>query len=112
MDEDRLAMLEYKIELLTALVDPDRNPFVFLCLEEDVTREQKKQLMDLMEDASISIREDKPMSHHEFENRVYSISPKHHGDYHFAEAIVSTLNDTHRWRDVYEYMKHHGMNLS
>jgi hypothetical protein len=109
---ERLALLEYKFELLSSLVDSERNPFAYLCLESSVTREQQKKIFALMDEARASLRTEHPMEHHEFERRVYEICPGYMGDYHFAEAIVSTLNDTHRWNDVYDYMKQNGMNLS
>lgn len=109
---ERLAQLEYRVELMTNLVDSERNPFLYLCLESGITREQKRQILDLMDETRAAIRANRPMDHHTFEQRVYEICPRYRGDYHFAEAIVSTLRQTHQWTDVYEFMKTNGMNLS
>ena len=51
------------------------------------------------------------MHHHQFEEAVYEIVPSHKDDYHFAESIISTLNDEHRWEKVHQHMKKDGMNL-
>ncbi len=77
----------------------------------DLTKEQVEKIFDLMDEASTSVLNGKPMRHVDFEKRVYELVPKHSGDYHFAESIVKTLNDTGQYTDVYRHMKESGKNL-
>ena len=110
MDDDT-ALLKFQIELLTHLVDSERDPFAYLCLEMRLTRHQKERIFALMDEAKASLRAT-PMDHSEFERRVYEICPAQHGDYHFAESIVSSLNKSGRWPEVFKHMQANGMNLS
>jgi hypothetical protein len=77
----------------------------------DLTKEQVEKILDLMDATSKSILDGKPMHHVDFEKHVYEIVPKYKGDYHFAENIVRTLNDTGQYTEVYRHMKKSGMNL-
>lgn len=51
------------------------------------------------------------MSYHKFEERIYEIVPSRRGDYHFAEDIVSTLNDEGTWTEVHRHIRKDGMNI-
>lgn len=102
---------EYKIQLLMRLVDPRNDEFAYLLLEASATEEQEKAIYDLMDKTAKAIAEGKKVSHGEFEREVYKIFPDRWGDYHFAENIVSTLNEQSRWTPVYKYMKKNGMNI-
>lgn len=108
---ERTTQLETQVVRLRSLVDDDREPFTYLCLETKLTSGQATQILDLMDEAERSIRSGTPMGHHDFERRVYGIVPERDGDYHFAESIVSTLNQERRWREVFKYMQAHGMNI-
>ena len=110
--QEQISQLTYRQELLMRLVDPQTSPFSYLLLEAKATRDQEKQVMDLMD----SIRKmlaagQTPLSHGEFEQRIYEIIPSHNGDYHFAEGIVSTLKEENKWTEVFDYYKNNGMNL-
>jgi tetrahydromethanopterin S-methyltransferase subunit B len=107
----RVDELEDKVHRLLQISDPERHPFTYLTVEMDLTKEQVAKLFDLMDEASKSLLSGKPMHHVEFEKRVYEMVPKYNGDYHFAESIIRTLNDTGQYTDVYRYMKKSGMNL-
>ncbi|SRR6266480_712179 len=107
----RVDELEDKVRRLLQVSDYDRHPFTYLTLEMDLTKQQVDKVFDLMDEASKSILGGKPMRRADFEKRVYSIVPAHDGDYHFAESIVGTLNDTGQYTDVYRQMKKDGMNL-
>jgi len=109
--EQRIVELEDKIRRLLGLVDPDRHPFTYLTLEMDVTKQQVGAIFNLMDEAHKSLSSKKPMEHHDFERRVYSIVPTHDGDYHFAEDIVRTLADSDQYTDVYDHMRKSGINL-
>ncbi len=109
--EDRLTHLEFQFRLLLAAVDTDRRPFDGLVLESNLTEVQRRQIHDLMDETDKSITSGSPMSHHDFEVRVYSIVPERQGDYGFAETIVSTLNQERRWQRVFKHMQANGMNI-
>ena len=109
--ERRVEHLEYRVKLLAEIANFEEHRFIYTVLESDLTESQVRAIFDLMDEASRTIRNGKPMSHHKFEERIYEIVPSHLGDYHFAEDIVSTLNDEGRWVEVYKHMKKDGMNI-
>lgn len=87
-------------------------PFSYLVIETGLTKEQVGQILDLMDEVRTDLRKTgKSMNHSEFENRIYKIVPSRKGDYHFAEDIVSTLNDERRFTEVFDWMKKSGMNF-
>ena len=109
--ERRIEHLEYRVKLLAEISDFEEHPFIYMVLESDLTQSQVRAIFDLMDEVSKTIRNGKPVSHHKFEERIYELVPSHRGDYHFAEDIVSTLNDERRWVEVYRHMKKDGMNI-
>ena len=108
----RVQRLEDQIEMLMELVDHEKYPFMYLALESGLNKSQVNQIFDLMEEVSKAIfTGKKPMSHSEFEDRVYQIVPTLKEDYHFAESIVRSLNRKGQYTEVYHHMKKSGMNL-
>jgi len=103
--------VDFKINLLMQLVNSDKNPFAYLLLEENATREQQSAIFDLMDKTEKKIRTKEKVSHVAFETEIYRIFPKSYGDYHFAENIVATLGEKGRWETVYKFMKKDGMNI-
>ena len=108
--KERVKHLEERVKMLAGIADSETRPFTFLALESDLTEAQVKKILDLMDRVRESLKS-KPMHHAQFEQAVYEIVPSHKGDYHFAESIVTTLNDEHNYEDVYKHMKKSGMNL-
>lgn len=111
--EQRVKHLEERVKRLVEIADSEKKPFTFLVLENDLTHEQEKKILDLMGRVHNELheRKSKPMNYHEFEKALWEIVSSKDRDYHFAEDVVSTLNEEGRWTDVYEYMKKSGMNL-
>lgn len=109
--ERRIQHLEYRVRLLAEIADFERHPFIYTVLESDLTESQVRAIFNLMDEVSKTVRDGKPMSHHKFEESIYEIVSSRRGDYHFAEDIVSTLNDEGRWVEVYRHMKKDGMNI-
>jgi hypothetical protein len=107
----RIERLEYRVRLLAQIADFEGHPFTCMVLESGLTEAQVKAIFDLMDETLQTIGNRKPMSHHKFEERIYEIVPSRRRDYHFAEDIVSTLNDEGRWAEVYRHMKRDGMNI-
>lgn len=109
--EKRVKHLEERVNMLIEIADYESKPFTFLALEAGLSDEQIDKIFDLMDEVSKSLRTDKPMSHGEFEDRVYQVVPTRKGNYHFVESIVRTLNKEGRWQEVYTHMKKDGMNI-
>ena len=109
--EERVEILEFHISLLQSLVDPDRAPFLYLVFESRLSKEQLDAIYILMDEVRDGIQEGNPMDHGDFEQRIYDIVPSRSGSYHFAESIVSTLNQEHKYTAVYEHMRANGMNI-
>jgi hypothetical protein len=116
--EERIRALESEVEelkekqgRLLTLTDPQRHPFTYLTLEANLTRPQVESILNLMDETERSLSTSQPMHHVEFERRVYEIVPSRAGDYHFAEDIVRTLNDSNQYTSVHNHMRTSGMNL-
>ena len=116
--EERIRALESAVEdlrekqqRLLTVTDPQRHPFTYLTLEANLTGAQVKAIFSLMDEAERSVSTRQRMHHAEFERRVYGIVPSRAGDYHFAEDIVRTLNDSNQYTSVYNHMRTSGMNL-
>jgi hypothetical protein len=111
--EIQVKELEDKIRRLLLLVDHDKDPFVYLTLEMNLTRDQIMDIYALMDQTDKSLSSGNPMHHAEFERRVHQIVPQREGDYHFAENIVRTLNTKgFKYKAVYKHLKESGMNLT
>jgi hypothetical protein len=80
-------------------------------IDADATESQERALFDLFDDAQVQIHKGTPMSHGEFERRVYDIFPIQNGDYHSAEGFVTAAAREGKWIEVYEHMRRTGMNL-
>lgn len=109
--EKRVQYLEERVEFLVEIADSEKDPFIYLALETGLTKNQVDKIFNLMDEVREGINAGRPMHHHEFERRVYEIVPSRKGDYHFAESIISSLNETGRYQDVYQHMKKDGMNI-
>jgi DNA-directed RNA polymerase specialized sigma24 family protein len=116
--EERLRAVESEVEelkdkqrRLLTLADPERHPFTYLTLEMNLTKDQVRRIFNLMDEVERSLSTSQPMHHAEFERRVYGIVPSRTGDYHFAEDIVRTLNESNQYKSVYSHMRSRGMNL-
>lgn len=109
--EKRIQHLEYRVKLLAEIADFEKHPFIYSILESNLTEKQVKGIFELMDKTLKAIRNEKSINHYQFEEKLYKIVPSHRGDYHFAESIISTLNDEGRWVEVYKYMKKNGMNM-
>jgi len=107
----RIEFLEERVRMLRSIADPERHPFTYLALEADLRRSQVDDIFRLMDEVRLSLKMGTPISHHIFESRIYEIVPSRNGDYHFAESVVRTLNDSNQYTDVFEHMKKDGMNL-
>ena len=106
-----VTQLKYRVRLLAGLVDLEREPFTVLNLSHELTERQASSILDLMDETRQAIEKGEDINHHKFEQKVYDIVPTENGNYHFAENIVSALNEESRYDDVYEYMKKDGMNI-
>jgi len=110
--EKRVQHLEERVKMLVEIADYEKHPFTYTALEYGLTESQINKIFALMDEVEDAIRSGKkPLNHSEFEDRVYEIVPSRQNDYHFAQDIVSSLNRTHQYQEVYQHMKRSGMNL-
>lgn len=94
--EKRIEQLEFQVQLLFNNTDIDRYLF-----ETNVTKQQYKQLMDLMDIYCQKISNGQAVHHATFEREVYQIVPEHNFDYHFCELIAKLFMEDGRWEDVF-----------
>jgi len=115
MSNERLirtvARLEFQMELIQSLVDPERDPFAYLVFENELPREQHQDILGYMDSLNARLAKGIEISRNEFESKIYQIVPSREGNYHFAENIVRTLKKSSRYEAVYEELKKRGMNI-
>lgn len=92
----RLDYIEFRQELLFNNSDLDRSIF-----EYELTRDQYRAIMDVMEEYRVIIENNQDYSHCEFERKLYDIVPKHDGDYHMCEELAKGFMDDGRWEEVF-----------
>lgn len=109
MDE-RIKHLEYKMGLMRQFLDPRQHTFIYLCLESNLTEKQVNAIYDLIEGYQKEIRRGRDISPAEIERDFRKIIPEQ-GDYHFAENVISSLNEEGRYEEVYKALKKSGMNI-
>ena len=93
--EKRVAMLEFKVQLLSENTNTSR-----LLFEYNITHTQYVQLMDLMDDLRKKIDNKENVNHGSFESKVYVITGKD-GDYHFCESLAQSFMEDGRWEEVF-----------
>lgn len=93
---ERLDFIEFRQELLFTNTGLDRSLF-----EYKITREQYREIMDVMDEyrAKIDNRED--CSNGEFESKIYLIVPEHDGNYHMCEELAKGFMEDGRWEEVF-----------
>jgi hypothetical protein len=115
MSDERLirtvARLEFQMEFLQRLVDPERDPFAYLVFENGLSREQHQDILEYMDSLNARSANGIEFSRNEFESKIHQIVPRSEGNYKFAEDIVSTLKESSRYEAVYEELKKQGMNI-
>jgi hypothetical protein len=94
--EQRIEQLEFKQQLLFDNDDVSR-----LLFEYNITREQYRKIMDLMDDYRKKIDKKIEVSNSEFEDAIYKIVPSHCGDYHMCEYLTRSFMDAGRWDEVF-----------
>lgn len=94
--EERVAMLEFQVELLFNNTSIDR-----LFFETKVTREQYKAILNLMDSFRTKIENGEDTHHYAFENAIYQIVPERNGDYHFCEMIAKLFAENGQWDEVF-----------
>lgn len=94
--EERIAQLEFQVELLFNNTPIDRYLF-----ESKVTREQYIALMNLMDSFRQKLAEHQDVHHYDFESKVYEIVSEKNGDYHFCELIAQLFAEDGRWEEVF-----------
>ena len=94
--EDRVALLEFQVELLFNNSPLDR--FVF---ESKITREKYTAIMNLMDSIRNKLDNGKSVHHYTFEGSIYEIIPEKNGDYHFCELIAKLFAEEGQWEEVF-----------
>lgn len=94
--EERIAQLEFQIELLFSNTDIDR-----IFFETKITRAQYRAIMDLMDTFRSKLDTGKSVNHYDFESAVYKIVPEQNGNYHFCESIAKLFAENNQWDEVF-----------
>lgn len=94
---ERLDFIEFRQELLFENSDISR-----LLFELKVTRNQYKNIMDLMDSYRESISKGKKVNHNTFEQQMYEYLPLEQRDYHNCEMICLAFMEDGRWEEVFQ----------
>ena len=94
--EDRLDFIEFRQQLLF-----DNDEMSRLLFEYQITRNEYRKIMDLMESYRKRIANNEKVTSGEYERSIYKIVPSRDMDYHFCEFIAKTFFDEHRWEEVF-----------
>lgn len=94
--EDRLDYIEFRQKLLFNNSDLDR-----LLFEYEITQDEYRKIMDLMDEYRANLDNGKTVSHGTFESQIYDVVPTHYGDYHMCEYIARAFMDEGRWDEVF-----------
>jgi len=95
--KEKLDLIEFRQELLF-----NNSSFDRLLFEHNVTRQQYRTIMDLMDELRAQVDNGEKINHGSYENRIYRIVPESDGNYHFAENIAQSLHEGDRWTEVFE----------
>lgn len=109
--EERVALLEFQVELLFNNTSIDR-----LFFETKITRGQYRDIMDLMDSFRSKLDNGEEVNHNDFEREIYEIVPAQNGNYHFCEMIAEFFAEDGRWTEVfpalYGHMPKYGGNMN
>lgn len=94
--EERLDMIEFRQELLFY-----NDEVSHLLFEYNITREQYRSIMDLMDKYRYDIHNYKEVYHYVFEDELYTIIPERRGDYHMCEYLTRAFMNEGRWEEVF-----------
>ena len=109
--EEKVKLLEERIEMLASIADFEKHPFIFTALEYRLSRDDVKKIYGLMEFYRKRISDGATVTYSEFEREIYKEIPSLKGNFLFAKSIVMTLNDEKLYTEVYEDLKKSGMNI-
>jgi FtsZ-binding cell division protein ZapB len=93
--EDTVSLLKFKIDLLKENSNTSNILFQY-----DISYEQYKKIMDLMNAYRTRIDNQEEVSSLLFEQSIYDITGNQ-GDYHFCEFIAKAFMEDGRWEEVF-----------
>lgn len=94
--EERLNYIEFRQQLLFNNSNVDRVLF-----EYEITENEYKKIMDLMDEFRTKIDGGEKPSHGEFETKIYKLVPSRNADYHFCEYLARAFMEDNRWEEVF-----------
>ena len=109
--EKRIENLEYRVRLLSEIVDFEHHPFICTALEANLTEAQVTAIYNLMDQARELIRSGKTVELLQLEAGIFQLIPQQKGNYNFVKDIIGTLNDERRWVEVYNHLKQQGIDI-
>lgn len=93
---DQINFLSFRLDLIAY-----KSPVNDLLYEYDVTENQYKKIMDLMDSLRKRLDSGQEISKSTYENEINNImlDPKY--DYHFAESVARAFMEEHRWEEIF-----------
>ena len=108
---ERVRRLEFWMELLVHVVDPDVKPFSLVIIDRGFGRQRMRDILWCMDAYRARLERGEEFSTRDFEESIYEIVPERWRDHHLVQDIVTSLNQEGRYTDVYQALKERGMNI-
>ena len=89
---ERVERLEFWMELLVHMVDPDVKPYSLVIMDRGFDRQRMNDVLWCMDAYRVRLERGNEFSMRDFEASIYEIVPEKWGDYHLAQDIMYTLN--------------------
>lgn len=94
--QDQINFLSFRMNLIAY-----KSPVNELLYEYEVTEEQYKKIMDLMDTLRQKLDNGQKISHGEYETEIKKIRADPKYDYHFAESIARAFMEERRWEEIF-----------
>lgn len=93
---EKIDFISFRQQLLFSNDEASR-----ILFENEVTEQESRAIMDLMDSYREKLSCGEPVSHSQFESEVYAIVPHLAGNYHFCEMLTKAYHDDGRWVEVF-----------
>jgi len=106
-----VARLEFQMELLQELVDPDRNAFTYLIFKSGLSRKQYDDVMEYLNTLNARLAKNLPISGPEYVTQINLRAHHLRREDKFPERLISTLEDSELYQTLCVELKKQGIIL-
>ena len=107
----RIEKLEQKVGLLVSIADNNKYPFIYKCLEADMTADQVDRTLVLINKAEQSFRTKNPVSYAQFEKELLEIVPSQKRNADFTKELIRALVKKDQFYKGYKRFRREGIDI-